>query len=162
MIIKESDLREKTREWLTEKYYNNFFLKPIILHDLQLTVSEYLKKNFTGNILLSIPKYNEMDVKPDILSIVKLEKGKLGLVIAECKINVGIQDFRQAMDYAERCQSYEAYLVFCGKLSEDVKDRIRMGGNTYCGLNRYGKVVSKKLIIVEYIRNKTFKIKRKF
>jgi hypothetical protein len=162
MISEESALREKTREWLTERYHNRFLLKPIILHDLQLTVSEYLRRNFTGNVILSIPRYNEMDVKPDILSIVRLEAEKLGLIIAECKMNVTIQDFRQTMDYARRCQSYEAYLVFYGKLSENVKDRIRMGDNTYYGLNKYGKVVLKKLIIVEYVGNKTFIVKRRF
>jgi hypothetical protein len=162
LIIDEGDLRKRTREWLTEKYRGRFLFEPIILHNLGLTISEFLKRKFSGEILSSIPRYNEMNVKPDIFSIVRLERGKLGLVIAECKINVGLKDFRQVMDYARTCQCYEAYLAFYGKLSEDVINRIRIKDILYNGLNRYGEIVSKELVIVEYRGDNTFIIKRKF
>lgn len=162
-MMNEDLLREKARDWLKLKYQSISFLSPIILHNLKLTVSEFLKRNFSGETLLNIPRYNEMHVEPDIFGIVKLEKGRLGTIIAECKVNyVGVDDFRQALDYARTCKSYEAYLVFYGTLSEKVKARIRSGDNVYLGLNKYGKEIRKKMNIVEYRGNMTFITRKKF
>ncbi len=154
--MKESELRRKACEWLKKKYKDKYFLEPVILHDLKLTVTDYLKRKFSGQYLTAIPRYNKMYVEPDIFGVVRLRKG-LGTIIAECKVGtVNVRDFRQAMDYARTCQSYNAYLIYYGILTKDVKKRIRSGDHFYEGLNDYGKLVSKKLILVEYISDNTF------
>jgi len=61
-----------------------------------------------------------MHVKPDLIAIIRLKKGKLGMIIAECKVgSIGVNDFRQAIDYAMTCRSYDAYLIFHGSLTRD-------------------------------------------
>ena len=159
--INERILRSKVRTWFKNIYKDKLVTEPVILHDLNMTVTEYLKKNFFGKELSLILDYDKMYVRPDIIALVRLRTKHLALVIAECKVGlVRVSDFRQALDYARVCKSYQAYLVFHGKLSNEVKRRLRVMDNVYEGYNSFSRLVRKFLHVVKYHGNMLFEFVR--
>ena len=161
VYIEEKKLREKTCDWIFKKYRKRIVGKPVNLHELKLTVTEYLCKRFTSDILRLIPSYEKMDVEPDILALIRLKCDLLSTVIAECKVDpISVRDLRQALDYARVCRSFQAYLIYFGHLTRPVIKRLRSDDITYSGYNDYGNLTIKRLILVRYYGDNTFKITR--
>jgi hypothetical protein len=119
-----------------------------------LTLTQFLKKKFKGKELVSIPKYSELPIRPDIVALAVLNKNDeniLGWIIGECKVSgLTTGDLRQAVYNSGIAEAYESYLFLEGSLSEEAKKLIETGGHSYSGTNRWGKPVKKRLIIIIY------------
>lgn len=153
--MSEEQLRADACKWLKKHYpLREYYLKPIVFHEVGLTITEYLHKKFKGNQLTCIPYYNELPIRPDIISIIKFRQNNdfgLGWLIGECKVGkVNMSDLRQAVYYANVSKAYESYLFYTGFLSKDIENAIKTGGHLYQGTNKWGKLVNKRLIIVRY------------
>jgi hypothetical protein len=126
----------------------------MVFHEVSLTITDFVRKKFKGKELICIPRYNNLPIRPDIISVLKFRKNEkyiMGWLIGECKVGkVDAADFRQALHYASISQAYEAYLFFTGVLSKEVTDSVKVGGHLYLGTNRWGKPVRKRLIFVKY------------
>lgn len=153
--MSEEQLRIDACNWLKTHYpLREYYFEPTVFHGVGLTITEYLHKKFKGDQLTSIPYYNELPIRPDIVGILKFRRNEdfsLGWLIGECKVGkVNTSDFRQAVYYANISRAYESYLFYRGLLSKEVEDSIRTGGHLYQGINRWGKPVRKRLIIVKH------------
>lgn len=162
--MNEDELRVKACEWLRKHFpVRNYHLEPIVFHGLSFTISEFLHKKFKGQELVSIPRYNSLSIRPDIIGLIKFESNNeqsiMGWVIGECKADkVNAADFRQAVHYANVSGAYEGYLFFGGDLSREVMDSIKAGGHLYGGTNKWGKAVTKQLIFIKYEDEKFVKL----
>ena len=143
-------------DWLKRHYpRREYHLEPMVFHGIGLTVTQFLHKKFKGRELVCIPHYDELPIMPDIIGILKFHKNNedtlMGWIIGECKVNkVNVADFRQAVSYANVSHAYEAYLFYFGNLSNQVIKLIKAGGHLYQGTNKWGKIVTKRLIFVKY------------
>lgn len=157
-MIEEAQIREESCNWLRKQYPNRqFFLKPLVFHGLDGTLTTYLHKKFKGTELTDIPYYNALPIRPDLIALVSIDKEKSVLwIIGECKAsNVTSAALRQAKYYAEATHAYEGYVFYGGKLTKEVKEAVISGGHIYQGTNRWGKSVKKRLIFIKY-ENKQF------
>ncbi|MFQ6116293.1 MAG: hypothetical protein ACE5NG_19725 [bacterium] len=155
MPLDEAELRVRACGWLKSHYSRRkYLLPPLVFHNLSMTITQYLYRNFKGKELTRIPHHGELEIRPDIIAINIFPNDKqpiLTWMIGECKSDkVSIGDFGQAIRYANRAEAYEAYLFYDGYLSRDVKTSIRSGGHLYSGINRWGKPVQKMLILMKY------------
>jgi hypothetical protein len=160
--LNEEQLRVAACNWLKKHYpQREYYLEPIVFHGIGLTITEYLHKKFKGNQLICIPYYNELQIRPDIIGILKFNRNGdfgLGWLIGECKVGkVNTSDLRQAVYYANTSKAYESYLFYNGILSKEVEDLIKTGGHLYQGINKWGKTVKKRLIIVKHDGNRFVK-----
>lgn len=162
--MNEDELRVKACIWLRKHFpLRNYHLEPMVFHGLSFTISDFLHKKFKGSELVSIPRYNSLFIRPDIIALTKFEPNNEGSVIAwvigECKADrVNVADFRQAVHYANVAGAYEGYLFYEGDLSREVIDSIKAGGHLYRGTNKWGKAVMKQLIFVKYEDEKFAKL----
>jgi len=150
-------------EWLKNKFRDfDFHLPFLLFHDLHISVKEYLMSHFAGNELTCIPYYNLLTIEPDIIGILKFSNATnvaCCWVVGEAKVkNVGVSDFRQAMFFAQMTHAFEGYLFYDGELSKDVKTLLKNGGHSYDGMNRYGKKVTKYLIVMQHRNGRFYRI----
>jgi len=155
----ECELRIKACQWLQSHFpKRDYLLEPIVFHDIGMTVTNFLKRKFKGSQLTSIPKYNSLQIRPDLIAILlsSTDSSEIPLwIIGECKVGrITRGYFRQAKDYADTACSYEAYLFYDNDLSTEVIKAIENGGHIYNGTNRWGKPVRKKIEFVKYSNNK--------
>ena len=158
----EPYLRKEACRWLKQNFPSRRYqIEPFVFHDLGLTLSEFVRKQFKGKQLTCIPKYQELSIRPDIVALmITLENKdfKLGWIISECKVGrVNAADFRQAIHYANVAEAYIAYLFYFGELSKEVLEAIRTGGHIYTGMNKWGRTVKKRLIFVKSENNRFVK-----
>jgi len=68
---------------------------------------------------------------------------------------------RQAKDFAQSTNAYEAFLVYHRRISQEVVKQIEGGHYRYHGMNDYGRVskLGKYVIVVGYV-NGGFKLKK--
>jgi len=153
--LDEAQVREEACTWLKENFKTReYFIKPFILHNMGLTLTQFLEKNYKGKELIRIPKYSELSIRPDVVALAVINKNKektLGWIIGECKYSsLSSGDLRQAVYYANIAEAYEAYLFYGGTLSKEIRDLIKAGGHIYLGSNKWGKLVKKRLLIKVY------------
>lgn len=151
----EAQVREEACTWLKVNFETReYLIKPFILHNMSLTLTQFLEKNYKGKELIRIPKYSELSIRPDVVALAVINKHKektLGWIIGECKYSsLSSGDLRQAVYYANVAEAYEAYLFYGGTLSKEVRDLIKAGGHIYLGSNKWGKLVKKRLLIKVY------------
>lgn len=151
----EAHLRLEACEWLKTSFpTREFIITPIVFHNMGLTLTQFLKKKYKGTELVSIPKYDELSIRPDVIALAVINKNKertLGWIIGECKVSsLSSADLRQAVYYANIAEAYEAYLFHEGSLSREVRDLIKTGGHLYLGINKWGRPVRKRLMIKIY------------
>jgi len=153
--LNESQLRLATSNWLKQRYDSFKFHLPImIFHNLGMSLKDFLLKKFDGDDLACIPNYFTLNIRPDIIGILVLpnsERRHRAWIIAECKSKkaIGYSDFRQFADYAQKTNAYGAYFVYNDNLSSEIEDQMRSAG-TYDGMNRWGQITRKRLIITNY------------
>lgn len=151
----EVQLRLEACEWLNKNFpTREYLIKPIVFHNMGLTLTEFLRKNYKGKELVSIPKYDELSIRPDVVALALIKKNQektLSWIIGECKVSpLSSADLRQAVYYASVSEAYEAYLFHEGSLSREVFDLIKAGGHSYMGINKWGSLVRKRLMIKIY------------
>ena len=151
----EAQLRLEACEWLKVNFQTReYLIKPFILHNMGLTLTQFVEKKYKGKELVRIPKYGELSIRPDVVALAVINKSKektLGWIIGECKFSsLSSADLRQAVYYANVAEAYEAYLFYGGTLSKEVRDLIKAGGHSYLGINKWGKPVRKRLMIKVY------------
>ena len=151
----EAQIREEACRWLKVNFETlEYFIKPFILHNMGLTLTQFLEKNYKGTDLIRIPKYSDLSIRPDVVALAVINKNKeetLGWIIGECKFSsLSVVDLRQAVYNANVAEAYEAYLFYGGTLSKEVRDLIKAGGHLYMGTNKWRKPVRKRLMIKIY------------
>jgi len=158
----EPTLRKVTRDWIERKYKNySFLIKPIVFHDLGVTLKYFVFKHFSGSKLTDIPNYKSITIKPDVVALVNLpesHKTKCAWIVVECKAKrvITYNDFREFMDQAIRTHAYDAYLVYDkDNLSHQVFEAFR-SDSYYTGINKWGAFVKKSVKVYEH-NNGSFK-----
>ena len=151
----EAQLRLEACEWFKVNFpTREYVIKPFVLHNMGLTLTQFVRKKYKGKKLICIPKYDELPIRPDVVALAVINKNKektLGWIIGECKVSsLSSTDLRQAVYYANQAEAYEAYLFYEGSLSKEVRDLIKTGGHSYLGTNKWGKSVRKRLMIKIY------------
>ena len=151
----EPQLRRESLKWLIENFpRREYLIKPILFHDVGLTITQYLKKNYIGEKLASIPKYSELSIRPDLIALAKIKKNHSdisGWIIGECKVSgISAPDLRQPVYNSGIAEAYESYLFGEGELTHEAKSLIQSGGLLYSGTNKWGSPVRKRLVIKTY------------
>lgn len=160
--MNEPALRKITRDWIERKYKSHSFLiKPIIFHDLGITLRDFVFKHFRGSRLTDIPNYKSITIKPDVVALIDLPESrrtKCAWIVVECKAKrvVTYNDFREFTDQAIRTNAYDAYLVYDkDHLSPQVLEAFR-SDSYYEGINKWGVLVKKSVKVYEH-NNGAFK-----
>ena len=153
VYMKEEKLREIVRDWVDEKYIGyKKHMEFEVFHGKGPLV-KHLRRKFHGEDLSSIPNYNKVNVEPDVAGIIISPKSEQKLwVIAEVKGEerpISQSDRRQARDYAEATNAFEAFLVSDGPLGRDVSIDIKNGLHSFTGMFEKGQ---KGLCYLNFIR----------
>lgn len=151
--IPEEYLREKAVVWLKKKFHKYKEYLPFqTFHEKGITVTEFLRKTFYGEELTRIPKYSKLTIRPDVIGIIVHDTNVLNWIIGECKSdNVVSADFRQTKNYADTANAFAAFLFFCGRLTNEVKTKIKNNEHVYRGRNKFAREVLRRLDFIEYL-----------
>lgn len=152
----EPQLRQESLKWLIENFpKRTYLIKPILFHDIGLTITQFLRMKYKGEELALVPKYADLSIRPDLIALAVIKKNGSEFpawIIGECKVSgLSAGDLRQAVYNSGIAEAYESYLFCEGALSREVKALIESGaGLLYFGTNKWGKPVKKRLIIKIY------------
>lgn len=151
----EPQLRRESLRWLIENFpKREYLIKPILFHDVGLTITQFLRKNYVGERLASIPKYADLSIRPDLIALAVVNKNHSGIsgwIIGECKVSgISAADLRQAVYNSGIAEAYESYLFCEGELTREAKALIESGGHLYSGTNKWGRPVKKHLVLRIY------------
>lgn len=152
----EPQLRRESLKWLIRNFpKREYRIRPILFHDVGLTITQFLRVKYKGEELVSIPKYADLSIRPDLIALALINKNGLVTplwIIGECKVSgLSASDLRQTAYNSGIAEAYESYLFYEGTLSQEVKALIESGsGLLYFGTNKWGKPVRKRLILVLY------------
>ena len=153
--MREEQLRTIALAWLQARYSLSKFALPLFkLHELHQTITEYLKSRLIGQDLTRIPLYDQLDLEPDIVGVVKLRRNNdysLAWITAEVKVNeVNMTDFREALFFAEKTHSYDAFLLYDGRVTKDVARLVKKGGHSLQGVTKWGNPSRKFLSFLRH------------
>lgn len=150
--MEESALREISRDWVLREYaHERFVIRPMVFHDEHVSLSDWIRTHFRGKELAAIPKYQSLEIEPDIIALVRRDMVPNTWVMGECKVDVvGVGDYRQALNYPNVANASAGYLFFEGKLAQPVLRLIEQGESTFQGTNTQGRITSKRLMILGF------------
>jgi len=155
--MEESELRKLAVNYLNKKFSRHKIVVPFLdFHEVGMTLSSYLKKTFFGEELRKLPYLEEVEIRPDIVGIIALPKTDLwSYVLGEVKAKkVEMKDFRQCMNYMGFAHPYEGYLIFCKRITEEVRRNILADNHKFLGLNKWGKLVTKRVYLLHFKRGR--------
>lgn len=151
--MEEPELRNITRDWYKKRYQSyEKHLEFINLHEMGITITEFLVSRFKGDSLTSIPQYNRLYIKPDIIGIIIHPKTYQKLwIIAECKAgSVSQRDLGQALKYSGSSAAFASSLCYHGRIGRAVQRDIENGHHFFNGSNQWGAEVRKNISFYQY------------
>ena len=157
--MEESDLRRLAADYLTKRFSRYEIIVPFFdFHKVGLTLSSYLKKAYFGEDLRKLPYLEEIEIRPDVVGIIALPEAKLwAYVLGEAKTKkVNMSGFRQCLNYMNIAHPYEGYLFFSEQISQEVKRNILADNHKFQGLNKWGRLATKRLHLLHFKRGGFF------
>jgi len=155
--MEESELRKLAAKYLNRKFSKHKIIVPFFdFHKEGMTLSKYLRKTFFGEELRKLPYLEEVEIRPDIVGIIDLpETTTWAYILGEAKTStVEMSDFRQCMNYMTVAHPFEGFLFYCEKITEEVRRNILADNHKYLGLNKWGKLVTKRVKLAAFKRNR--------
>lgn len=153
--MKEEILRELTKKWLEAEYADWEIHMDFEIFHGKGPLTKHLLRKFQGENLVTIPNYNSVNVEPDVAGVVVAPVTRRKLwVIAEVKGEespLSQADRRQARDYAQETNAFEAYLVSDGPIGRDVAKDIRNGAHSFIGMFKNGQTGMCYLKFIRYV-----------
>jgi len=157
--MEESELRRLAANYLNKRFSKHKIIVPFFdFHKVGLTLSSYLKKTYFGEELRKLPYLEEIEIRPDIIGIIALPEANLwAYILGEAKTKkVKMSGFRQCMNYMNIAHPYEGYLFFCEQISEEVRRNILADNHKFLGLNKWGRLATKRINLLHFKRGRFF------
>lgn len=155
--MEECELRRLAANYLNNRFSRHKIVVPFFdFHKVGLTLSLYLKKAYFGGDLRKLPYLEEVEIRPDIVGIIALREANLwAYVLGEAKTKkIGMSGFRQCMNYMNIAHPYEGYLFFSEQITEEVKRNILADNHKFLGLNKWGRLVTKRVNLLHFKRGR--------
>ena len=155
--MEESELRRLAANYLSNRFSRHKIVVPFFdFHKVGLTLSSYLKKAYFGEDLRKLPYLEEIEIRPDIVGIIALQGANLwAYVLGEAKTKkIDMSSFRQCMNYMNIAHPYKGFLFFSEQITGEVKRNILADNHKFLGLNRWGKLVTKRVNLLHFKRGR--------
>lgn len=157
--MEESDLRRLAANYLNERFSRHKIIIPFFdFHKVGFTLSSYLKRVYFGENLRKLPYLEQIEIRPDIVGIIDLPEANLwAYILGEAKTKkVGMSGFRQCMNYMNTAHPYEGYLFYCEQISDEVRRNVLADNHKFLGLNKWGRLVTKRINLLHFKRGRVF------
>lgn len=157
--MEENELRRLAANYLNKRFSRHRIIHPFFdFHKRGLALCSYLKKAYFGEDLRKLPYLEEIEIRPDIVGIIALPEADLwAYVLSETKTKkVTMSGFRQCMNYMNIAHPYAGYLFYSERISDEVRRNILADNHKYLGLNKWGRLATKRINLLHFRRGRFF------